>query len=72
MVGGKVILGPVKNQEAFEIWQDKKLIGRGRIMNLQSQRKDMPEVETGSEAGILAQSDEPIKVGYQLLFSDLG
>ena len=72
VVGGKVILGPVKNQEAFEIWQDKKLIGRGRIMNLQSQRKDMPEVETGSEAGILAQSDEPIKVGYQLLFSDLG
>ncbi|TSA44922.1 GTP-binding protein [bacterium] len=70
VVGGKVVLGPIKNQEAFEIWQDKKLIGRGRIMNLQSQRKDMAQVETGSEAGLLTQSDEPIKVGHQLLFSD--
>ena len=31
VVGGKVILGPVKNQEPFEIWQDKKLIGQGKI-----------------------------------------
>lgn len=70
VVGGKVILGPIKNQEVFEIWQDKKLIGQGRIMNLQSQRKDMAQVETGSEAGLLTQSDEPIKVGHNLLFSD--
>lgn len=72
VVGGKVILGPIKNQEPFEIWQDKKLIGRGKMKNLQSLRKDMPQVETGIEAGLLVESDEPIKVGYQLLFSDLG
>ena len=70
VVGGKVLLGPIKNQEAFEIWQEKKLIGKGRIMNLQSQRKDAAQVETGSEAGLLSQSDEPIKVGYNLIFSD--
>ncbi len=70
VVGGKVILGPIKNQEAFEIWQDKRLIGQGRIMNLQSQRKDIAQAETGSEAGLLTQSDEPIKVGHNLLFSD--
>lgn len=68
VVGGKVILGPIKNQESFEIWQDKKLIGRGRILNLQSQRKDIPQAETGIEAGLLAESNEPIKVGHQLIF----
>ena len=68
VVGGKVILGPVKNQESFEIWQDKKLIGRGKIKNLQSQHKDAAQVETGVEAGLLVESDEPIKVGHNLLF----
>ncbi len=68
VVGGKVILGPVKNQEPFEIWQDKKLIGQGKIKNLQSQHKDAAQVETGVEAGLLVESDEPIKVGHHLLF----
>ncbi|MGC9602942.1 MAG: translation initiation factor IF-2 [Minisyncoccia bacterium] len=70
VVGGKVILGPIKNQEPFEIWQDKKLIGRGKMKNLQSQRKDIPQAETGMEAGLLVESDEPIKIGQQLLFVD--
>jgi len=70
VVGGKVVLGPIKNQEPFEIWQDKKLIGRGKMKNLQSQRKDIPQAETGMEAGLLVESDEPVKVGQQLLFVD--
>jgi translation initiation factor IF-2 len=70
VVGGKVVLGPIKNQEPFEIWQDKKLVGTGKIKNLQSQRKDIQEAETGIEAGMLVESNEPIKVGHQLLFSD--
>ncbi len=68
VVGGKVILGPVKNQESFEIWQDKKLIGQGKIKNLQSQHKDAAQVETGVEAGLLVESNELIKVGHNLLF----
>jgi translation initiation factor IF-2 len=70
VVGGKVILGPIKNQEPFEIWHDKKLLGRGKIMNLQSQRKDIQEAEIDKEVGLLVSSDESIKVGYQLIFSD--
>jgi len=68
VVGGKVILGPIKNQELFEIWQDKKLIGQGKIKNLQSQHKDAAQVETGVEAGLLVESNELIKVGHNLLF----
>ncbi|MGC9610795.1 MAG: translation initiation factor IF-2 [Minisyncoccia bacterium] len=70
VVGGKVILGPIKNQEPFEVWQDKKIIGRGRIINLQLQRKDILQAETGSEVGLLTVSDEPIKIGNNLIFSD--
>ena len=70
LVGGKALLGPIKNQESFEIWQDKKFIGKGRMKNLQSQKKDVQQIETGAEAGLLVESDEPIKVGYQLLFAD--
>lgn len=70
IIGGKVILGPIKNQESFEIWHSDKLIGKGKILNLQSQRKDIAQAETGQEAGLLAESEEPIKVGSKLLFSN--
>jgi translation initiation factor IF-2 len=69
VVGGKIILGPVKNGESFEIWQDKKLIGKGKILNLQSQHKNIIEGMTGQEVGMLVDSEEPIKVGERLIFA---
>ena len=69
VVGGKVALGPIKNKEAFEIWQEMKLIGNGRIINLQSQRKDVAEAPTGVEVGMLVESEDPIRVGNRLVFS---
>ncbi len=68
VVGGRVLFGPIKNQEAFEIWRGQKLIGSGKILNLQSQKKDMAQVEAGVEAGLLAESADPIKIGDKLLF----
>ncbi|MBI5733097.1 GTP-binding protein [Candidatus Jorgensenbacteria bacterium] len=68
IVGGKVSLGPIRNQEPFEIWQDQRLIGQGKILNLQSERKDIAEAETGREVGLLVESEESIKVGYKLKF----
>lgn len=71
IVGGKVTLGTIKNQEQFEIWQNGKLIGKGKILNLQSNRKDIAQAETGIEVGLLAESEEPIKIGVKLIFSDM-
>ncbi len=68
VVGGKVALGPIKNKEAFEIWQDMKLIGKGHIINLQSMRKDVAEAPTGVEVGMRVESEDPIRVGNKLLF----
>lgn len=69
VVGGRVIHGPIRNQEPFEIWQGEKLIGTGKILNLQSQKKDIQEAEAGQEVGLLVESEEPIKVGNRLVFS---
>lgn len=68
IVGGKVTAGPIRTQESFEIWYEKKMIGTGRILNLQSGKKDVSEVQTGEEVGLLVESEEPIKVGHKLLF----
>ena len=68
VIGGRVVLGPVKSQESFEIWSDKTLIGAGRIINLQSGRKDVLEAEANQEVGLLVETEEPIKVGHRLVF----
>ncbi|MCL4400241.1 GTP-binding protein [Patescibacteria group bacterium] len=68
IVGGAVILGPIKNQEQFEIWSDKRKIGEGKILNLQSQKKDLPQAETGVEVGLLVESRDPIKEKNILIF----
>lgn len=70
VVGGRIVLGPVKNQEAFEVWQEKRMLGTGRILNLQSQRKDIQEAQTGDEVGMLVECEEPIRTGNRLVFAD--
>jgi len=68
IVGGKVIRGPIKNQENFEIWNNNKKIGEGKILNLQSQRKDIMVAETNNEIGLLIETKEPVKSNYILIF----
>ena len=68
VIGGKVTLGPIKNQEEFEVWNDVKMIGTGKILNLQSNRANATSVETGAEVGLLVESETTIKPGHRLLF----
>lgn len=68
IVGGRVIVGPIKNQEKFEVLEENKSVGRGKIINLQSNRQDIAEAEEGSEVGLLVEADVEIKVGYKLIF----
>ncbi len=70
VVGGRVALGPIKNQERFEIWKNEKQIGEGKIVNLQSGRKDVQLAETDQEVGLLVQAGDSIAIGDYLLFSD--
>ncbi len=68
IVGGRVLLGPIKNQEVFEVWNGDVKVGEGRILNLQSQRKDIPEATEGMEVGLLVQTAAEIKQGSTLIF----
>lgn len=68
VIGGRVLLGPIKNHESFEIWHDTRMLGKGRIINLQSGKKDIGEALTDVEVGMLVESEEPIRVGNKLIF----
>lgn len=68
IVGGKVVQGYVKNQESFRVLQDENEIGTGRIINLQSQRKDVAKAEEGQEVGLLVESGAEIRKGHRLIF----
>lgn len=70
VIGGKVLCGPVRGNEAFEVWHNNKKIGEGRILNLQSNRKDIMEAEKDMEVGMLVECAEDIRVGNKLVFSD--
>lgn len=73
VIGGRVTYGLVKNLEKFEIWrgmpEGNKKIGEGKILNLQSQKKDIREAAAEQEIGILVESETKIKVGDKLLLS---
>lgn len=68
IVGGRVTKGLVKNQSVFEIFSGTGKIGSGRILNLQSQKKDVAKVSVGEEAGMLVETDIPIAAGQEFIF----
>lgn len=63
IVGGKVIDGKFINKTMVDIIRNEEKIGTGRIVQLQHNKKDMAEVETGREAGILFEGDAVIEDG---------
>ncbi len=66
IIGGRITKGPIKNQQKFEVWRKEQSFTQGRILNLQEQRKDVPEAEAGKEVGLLIEADDIIKVGDKL------
>lgn len=68
VVGGRVAFGVVRNQSSFDIFSNNEKIGSGRILNLQSQKKDIAKVAVGEEAGILVETDIPVTVGQEFIF----
>ena len=63
IVGGKVTSGKVENKALVDVIRDKEKIAKGRITQLQHNKKDMPEVEKGKEAGILFEGEPVIEEG---------
>ena len=59
VVGGKVASGELVKGVRIEILRNETVIGQGRIIGLQSEKKDVGKVETGKEAGISVDIGEP-------------
>jgi len=67
IIGGKVIEGEIKKGVSIEIFRKEELIGKGRLINLQKNKKDVERVLKGEECGILYEGDVKIEAGDILL-----
>lgn len=67
LVGGKVTRGFFRNKAHFEISRGDGVIGTGKVVNLQSAKKDVAEAGEGKEAGLMVNSQTPIQVGDKLV-----
>ncbi len=67
IVGGKVIEGEIKTGAYLDVARKDIIIGKGKIINLQSNKRDMTRVETPNECGLLFDADVEVKVGDILI-----
>ena len=68
IVGGRVIEGMVEKGALIEISRDKELRGKGKMINLQRNKKDIERAPKGEEVGILYEGEEKIQLGDTLIF----
>ncbi len=69
VIGGKVVSGEIVKGIRMEVLRNDTIIGQGRIISLQSEKKEIGKVETGREAGVGIDFGEPkILVGDTLIF----
>ena len=67
IVGGRVVEGEVKKGTQIEVFRGEELIGKGKLINLQKDRKDIEKAGRGEEVGILSEGDAKIEVGDVLV-----
>ena len=67
IAGGKVIEGEIKKGTQIEVLRGEELVGRGRLINLQRDKKDVDKVIKGQECGILFEGDIKIEEGDVLV-----
>ncbi len=68
IIGGKVIEGEIKRGVPIEVLRQEEVAGKGRLINLQRDKKDQEKVIKGQECGMLFEGDIKVKEGDVLLF----
>jgi translation initiation factor IF-2 len=63
IIGGKVIEGEIKKGTQVEIFRNEELIGRGKMVGLQKNKKDVEKVAKGQECGMLFEGSVRIEAG---------
>lgn len=67
IVGGRVAAGEIRMNAACGIEREGAAVGVGRVVNLQSQKKDTAAVSAGNECGLLVQTNTEIRTGDHLI-----
>ena len=68
IVGGKMVEGEVRRGVKIEVIRNEKVVGSGRLINLQKNKKDIDDAGKGEEVGILYEGAEKIQEGDYLVF----
>lgn len=68
IVGGKVSEGEIKRGTQIEVFRNDELIGKGKLINLQKNKRDVEKVPRGELAGILFEGNAKIQDGDILVF----
>lgn len=61
IIGGKIIEGEIKKGSLIEVLKDKEVKGKGKIINLQRNKKHIDQASKGDEVGILYEGDTKIE-----------
>jgi translation initiation factor IF-2 len=67
IIGGRVIEGEVRKGSLIEVFREEEKIGKGKMVNLQRNKKDIDLVPKGEECGILYEGDAKVEEGDILL-----
>ena len=67
IVGGKVVIGEIKNNSTVEIKRGENILGTGKIVNLQQGKADVKKVEVGNECGMMLSTEISVNVGDHLV-----
>lgn len=68
IVGGKIVSGEARKGAQVEVLRKEEFMGKGRIINLQRNKKDVDKALKGDECGILFEGDAKIEQGDILRF----
>jgi translation initiation factor IF-2 len=68
IVGGKIVEGEVKKGVKIEVFRGESLVGSGRLVNLQKNKKDIDKAGKDEEVGILYEGSQKIQEGDILVF----
>jgi len=68
IIGGKVIEGEARRGTSIEVIRGEEIVGRGRLINLQKNKKDVEKAIKGEECGMLFEGDVKIQEGDILAF----
>jgi len=68
LIGGRIIEGKVQNKIRFRLLRGEEIISQGKVLNLQKNKIDMPEVKNGEECGLIVDCSEKAEKGDFLVF----